>query len=185
MIEKINQEIELHASNSIFSPNVDGLTSEDWDELLEFIRLDYARYYSSEFDVTKIKYFPGLLATFYYRIARHLYLSDREVLALEFSSLGASLTNIELYYSAEIGQSFKINHGLSTVVGSRTQVGNNVTLHHTVTLGEKNGGRAKLGDNVVVYPGAIIVGDTFIGHNSIVGANVFVDQSYPANSIIK
>ncbi len=113
-----------------------------------------------------------------------MFLKGDEVNALEFSATGFSLSLIELYYSADIGKGLKINHGIGTVVGSRTIVGEHVLLHHQVTIGEKNGGRARLGNNVIVYPGSIIVGDILIGDNSIIGANVFVDKNCPQNSKI-
>jgi len=184
IIEELKSEIEYLASKSIFSPDLNCLTNEQWLLVVEDLKYDYKRYYISEIEFSKIKYFRGLLATFFYRISRFLYLNGLESNALEYSSLGFLLTSVELYYSADIGKGLKINHGSGTVVGSRTVIGENVLLHQCVTLGEKNNGRAKIGDNVTIYPGAIIVGDIFIGDNSIIGANVFVDKSYPNNSKI-
>lgn len=185
MISLIKKEIEVLKDKSIFCPNIEVLTNSEWEQIVQSFVNDYNRYYNGDIEITKIKYFPGLLATFFYRISRYLYLSGKENEALEFSGLGFSLTTIELYYSADIGEGFKINHGMSTVVGSRTKVGRNCMLHQSVTIGEKNGGRATLGDNVVVYPGAVIVGNVYIGDESIIGANVFVDKSYPKKSKIK
>lgn len=184
MINELKNELNLLIDKSIFSPDINILQHEDWNRIIEVFQFDYHRYYSDLLDFSKIKYFPGLLATFFYRISRYLYLRGDEKNAQEFSSLGFSHTMIELYYSAEIGKALKINHGMGTVVGSRTSLGDNVLLHHGVTIGEKNGGRANIGNNVIVYPGAIIVGDILIGNNSVVGANVFVDKSYPVNSKI-
>jgi serine acetyltransferase len=184
MINEIRDNIHFFSEKSIFSPNCNALTNEEWVNLIQFFIYDYQRYYSGEFDFKKIKYFPGLLATFFYRVSRNLFLKGDEMNALEFSSLGFYLTGIEIYYSAQIGKALKINHGIGTIIGSRIELGENVLLHHSVTLGEKNGGRAKIGDNVIIYPGAIIVGNVFIGSNSVVGANVFVDKSYPENSKI-
>ena len=184
MINEVKENIRFFSERSIFSPNCDALTNEEWEDVIQFFIQDYQRYYTSELDVNRIKYFPGLLATFFYRISRKLFLKGDENNALEFSSLGFFLTGIEIYYSAQIGKALKINHGIGTIIGSRTELGNNVLLHHSVTLGEKNGGRARIGNNVTIYPGAILVGDIFIGANSVVGANVFVDKSYPENSKI-
>ncbi|MGX7668100.1 serine O-acetyltransferase [Flavobacterium pedocola] len=184
MVDSLKAEIQKLSEKSIFSPNVDCLTEPEWETVIAVFKSDYARYYTGDLDFSKVKYFPGLLATLCYRISRSLFLKGDEKNALEYSSLGFSLTAIEMYYSADIGQSLKINHGAGTVIGSRTKVGNNVLLHQNVTLGEKNGGRASIGNNVTVYPGAIIVGDVFIGDNSIVGANVFTDKSHPENSKI-
>ena len=184
MVESLKETVIFFAKKSIFSPNCNALTNEEWEEVFVDFLQDYQRYYFGDFDVRKIKYYPGLLATFFYRIARKLYLKGNENDALEISSLGFFLTGIEIYYSSKIGKALKINHGIGTVIGSRTEIGDNVLLHHLVTLGEKNGGRARIGSNVVIYPGAIIVGDVYIGDNSIIGANVFVDKSYSENSKI-
>ncbi len=184
MIDKLKIEIIQMAEKSIFYPDVNALSIEDWKKIIEIFEFDYKKYYNSEINFLNLKYYPGLLATLFYRISRHLFIIGNEKQALEFSCLGTFLTSIELYYSAEIGKGLKINHGIGTVVGSRTKIGDNVLLHHTVTIGEKNGGRAQIGNNVVIYPGAIIVGAIFIDDNSIIGANMFVDKSYPKNSKI-
>ena len=41
----------------------------------------------------------------------------------------------------------------------------------------------KIGDNVIIYAGAVIVGDVEIGANCIIGANSVVTKSIPDNSI--
>ncbi|MTH17530.1 serine O-acetyltransferase [Flavobacterium sp. LC2016-01] len=184
MIENLKEIIRELGNKSIFNPDCNSLSNQEWNEIIELFSYDYQRYYSDSLDIYKVKYFPGLLATFFYRIARKLFLKGDEINALEFSSVGFSLTAIEIYFSAEIGKGLKINHGIGTVIGSRTILGDNVLLHHAVTIGEKNGGRAKIGNNVIIYPGSIIVGDIYIGENSIIGANVFVDKSYPEKSKI-
>ena len=184
MVTKLKNEICIMSEKSIFSPVLNCLSDKEWLQIIKVFKYDFNRYYNEEFEVSKIKYFPGLLATLFYRISRYLFNIGNEKNALDFSNLGTSLTSIELYYSSIIGKGLKINHGVGTVIGSRTTLGNNVLLHHGVTIGEKNGGRAKIGDNVIIYPGAVIVGPIFIGHNSIVGANVFVDKSHPENSKI-
>ena len=184
MFKSIKNEINRMAEKSIFLPDTEALSDNEWNDVLDVFLCDYNRYYNSSFEIEKIKYFPGLLATFFYRISRKLFLKGDDTNALEYSSLGFSLTSIEIYYSSNIGKGLKINHGMGTVIGSRTVLGENVMLHHGVTIGEKNGGRAKIGNNVIIYPGAIVVGDVMIADNSIIGANVFVDKSYPNNSKI-
>jgi len=184
MIELLKQEINRLQALSIFNPSVNSLDNNQWLRIIEVFEKDYSRYYHGELIPSKIKYFPGLLATFCYSIARELYLSNNEEEALEFSSLGFSLTSIEIYYTSQIGSYFKINHGIGTVIGAHTKIGNNALLHHSITIGEKNGGRAEIGNKVIIYPGTIIVGPIKIGDNSIIGANLFIDKSYPDNSII-
>ncbi|RNL81622.1 serine acetyltransferase [Sinomicrobium pectinilyticum] len=185
MIADLLNEIRYLSDKSVFKPSLDALTKEDWIDIYDSFKYDYENYYPTGFDVQNVKYFPGLIATLFYRISRHLFLNNKITDAQEYSSLGYSYSAMEIYYSSNIGKSLKINHGIGTIIGARTTIGDNVILHHNVTLGDKNGGRPTLGNNVIVYPGAVIVGDISIGDNSVVGANSFVDKSYPSNSIIK
>ncbi|MDD2983958.1 MAG: hypothetical protein PHQ74_11295 [Crocinitomicaceae bacterium] len=177
--------IKFHASKSIFTPKVELLSDDDYAIIMNEFSYDYERYYSTtKIDPLKIQYFPGLLATFYYRISRYCFLENKEELAREFSSLSFSLTAIEIYYTAEIKRGLKINHGVATIIGARVKVGENVLLHHNVTFGDKNGGRPTIGNNVTIYPGSVIVGEIAIGDFSVIGANTFVDKSYPQYSKI-
>lgn len=184
MIDSIKNEIIFLSEKSIFFPDLNLLSDNQWELVLKSFVGDYRRYYNSNFEVQKIKYFPALLATFFYRVSRFSFLIGQADNAQEFASLAFSHTGIEIYFSAEIGKNFKMNHGVGTVIGARSKIGDNCLFHHNITLGDKNGGRPTIGDNVTIYPGSVIVGDVKIGNNSIIGANVFVDKTYPENSKI-
>lgn len=78
-------------------------------------------------------------------------------------------------------------HPVGIVIGAGVELGFNCIIYQNVTIGAKRLGDEnypKLGRNVVVYPGAIIVGSVEIGKNCIIGANSFVNKSFPDNSII-
>ena len=83
-----------------------------------------------------------------------------------------------------IGNNFTIGHPLSIVIGSGVKVGDNVTVYHGVTIGQKNGGYPSIGDNVIIYPNSIIVGNIKIGNNCIIGAGSVVLSDIPDNSIV-
>lgn len=184
MIVSIKNEINFLSEKSIYSPDLNLISEIEWQIIVTDFLGDYHRYYNEDFEIRKIKYFPALLATFLYRIARYCFLNGDSKNAQEFSSLAFSHTGIEIYYSAEIGKNFKMNHGVGTIIGARSKIGDNCLFHHNITLGDKNGGRPTIGDNVTIYPGSVIVGDIKIGDNSIIGANVFVDKTYPEHSKI-
>lgn len=184
MIDSIKDEIIFLSEKSIFSPDPNLLSEDQLEIILDSFQGDYQRYYNANFEVKKIKYFPALLATFFYRISRFCFLNGQANNAQEFASLAFSHTGIKIYFSAEIGENFKMNHGVGTVIGARSKIGDNCLFHHNITLGDKNGGRPTIGDNVTIYPGSVVVGDIKIGNNSIIGANVFVDKTYPENSKI-
>lgn len=101
-----------------------------------------------------------------------------------YSLLGRIIGQIEIYYSSEIGEGFKINHGVGTVIGARAHIGDNFTIHQNCTIGDKNGGRPTIGDNVTMYAGSLVLGSIHIGDNSIIGANALVISDFPSNSIL-
>ena len=43
---------------------------------------------------------------------------------------------------------------------------------------------ADVGDNVIIYCGAIVLGDIHIGNNSIIGAGAVVTKDIPANCVV-
>lgn len=54
-----------------------------------------------------------------------------------YSLLGRVIGQIEIYYSSEIGEGFRINHGVGTVIGARAHIGDNFTIHQIVQLETK------------------------------------------------
>lgn len=81
-------------------------------------------------------------------------------------------------------------HPVGIVIGDGVHIGRNVYIYQNVTIGllEKaaKGEVPKyptLGDEVVVYAGAVIVGGISIGHRSIIGANAVISRDVPSDSI--
>lgn len=87
-------------------------------------------------------------------------------------------------FKSLIGENFVLPHPIGIVIGSGVTIGNNATIYQNVTLGQNNGKYPKLGNNVIIYPGSVIIGDVELGDNVIVGANSVVTHSFPENSII-
>ena len=73
-------------------------------------------------------------------------------------------------------------------VGSKTIVGNNVTLFHGVTLGGTGKGKGKrhptIGNNVFIGSGAKILGNITIGDNVKIGANAVILKDVPSDVTI-
>lgn len=152
------------------------------DVLLIFI-FDYKRYFPNDIEIYTEKVIntlplQGILT---YRIAHLYFLKKDEKTALLYSNLGRFLSGIEIYYSALIGKGLKINHGLATVIGARCILGENILLHQSITLGDKNGERPIIEDNVIIYAGAVIIGGIRVGKNAIIGANSVIFKDVPAN----
>lgn len=157
----------------------------DFSEAKEFFMSDFREYYSQEqMESRYILCEPTLIGILCYRTARAFHEVDDDHSALVVSNLGRFFSGFELYYSAKIGHSLKINHGLSTVVGARSVLGNHVLLHHGITIGAIERKSPIIEDNVVVYPGAKILGGITIGANSVIGANAIVIENIKPGSTI-
>ena len=82
--------------------------------------------------------------------------------------------SIDVAQGAVVGPGLRLPHPVGIVIGDGVRIGSNVTIYHGVTLGASRGGYPVLEDDVVVYPGATVVGGTRVGRGAIVGANCFV-----------
>lgn len=146
---------------------------------------------NSEFEI--IRTYPGFLAVSVYRIAHQLLVMGVPVIPRILTEYAHSVTGIDIHPGAAIGEYLFIDHGTGIVIGETTVIGDHVKLYQGVTLGalsvEKYMANTKrhptIGDNVIIYSGATILGgDTFIGKNSIIGGNVWLTKSVPADSTV-
>ncbi len=140
--------------------------------------------------------YPAFKAVSIYRMAHVLYLAGVPVIPRLMSEYAHAKTGIDIHPGAEIGAHFFIDHGTGVVIGETTVIGNNVKLYQHVTLGAKSfdvnadGSLVKgikrhpnIGDNVVIYAGATILGgDTTIGSGSVIGGSVWLIHSVPEGS---
>jgi serine O-acetyltransferase len=140
-----------------------------------------------------IRTYPGFYAIAAYRIAHQLHLFGVAEIPRIITEHAHSRTGIDIHPAASIGKYFCIDHGTGIVIGETTVIGDRVKLYQGVTLGalsvSKEDAEKKrhptLGNNVVVYAGATILGgETIIGSDSIIGGNVWLTKSVPENSKI-
>lgn len=78
----------------------------------------------------------------------------------------------------------KFPHPIGIVIGEGVEIGKNCIIYQNVTIGQKNNKYPKIGNNVTIYAGAIVIGDIVIGDNCVIGANAVVNKSFPKNSVI-
>ena len=130
--------------------------------------------------------YPGFHALFTHRIAHFLYNRKLFFLARLVSQLSRHLTGIEIHPGAKIGRKLFIDHGMGIVFGETTEIGDNCTIYHGVTLGGtgKDVGKRHptLGDNVLIGAGAKVLGPVYIGDNVRIGAGSVVLKNIPANA---
>jgi len=140
-----------------------------------------------------IRTYPGFYAIAAYRIAHQLHVLGVTGLPRIITEHAHSKTGIDIHPTAIIGEYFCIDHGTGVVIGETSVIGNHVKIYQGVTLGalsvNKEDAEKKrhptLEDNIVVYAGATILGGhTVIGHDSIIGGNVWLTKSVPPHSKI-
>lgn len=175
-IVSLYKETWLHSSDFDCS---DSILLKSLDEF----QSDYNRWYSGSIELEKLCITPQLLAVLMYRISHNINIFGGGK-PDSYSLLGRHIGQIELYYSAQIGHSFKINHGVGSVIGARCKIGDNFTIHQNCTIGDRKGGRPTIGNNVIMYAGSMVLGDIHIGDNSIIAANSVVIESCPPNSVL-
>ena len=136
--------------------------------------------------------YPGLRAIAIHRIAHVLYLSGIPLIPRVMSEYAHGTTGIDIHPGATIGNRFFIDHGTGVVIGETAILGNNVRLYQGVTLGalsfpkDADGNiirgakrHPNIEDNVTIFAGATILGNITIGHDSVIGGNVWLTESIP------
>jgi len=129
--------------------------------------------------------YPGVKAVFFYRIANFFHLAKFHLIARIVSQLARFFTGVEIHPAAKIGKNLFIDHGMGVVIGETSEIGNDVTIYHAVTLGgispsidterqrhEKR--HPTIGDNVVIGSGAQILGPIKVGKGARIAANAVV-----------
>lgn len=127
--------------------------------------------------------YSGVHAVLIHRVSHRLWKADWKLTARILAATARTLTNVDIHPGATIGRRLFIDHALGVVIGETTEIGNDVTLYHGVTLGGTTWNKEKrhptLGNNVLVGSGAKILGAITLGNNVRVGANSVVVKDVP------
>lgn len=141
--------------------------------------------------------YPCVLVISLQRFAHELYRLGVPLLPRMITEFAHERTGTDIHPGARIGEYFFIDHCTGVVIGETATIGAHVKIYQGVTLGAKSfevdsdGNPVKgvkrhpdIGDHVTIYAHATILGgDTRIGAHSIVGANVWLLENIPPNSI--
>lgn len=143
-----------------------------------------------------ISSYPAIKALLHYRTANKLFRLGVPVLPRIITELAHSSTGIDIHPGAEIGEYFGIDHGTGVVIGETCIIGRHVTLYQGVTLGAKNfeyddegnplnvARHPIIEDNVTIYSNTSVLGRITVGHDTVVGGNVWLTYSVPPFSRI-
>lgn len=132
--------------------------------------------------------YPGFHAVLMHRLAHRFYQWHLPLVPRMISQLSRFLTGIEIHPGARIGRRFFIDHGMGVVIGETAEIGDDVLLYQGVTLGGTGNETGKrhptLGNRVVVGTGAKILGNIKIGDNVRIGAGSVVVHPVPDHSTV-
>ena len=145
--------------------------------------------------ISLILTYPGVKAIFFHKVANFFATAKFDLVARIISQFSRFLTGIEIHPKAKIGKNLFIDHGMGVVIGETSEIGDNVTIYHMVTLGGISPSinsdsqrqikrHPTLMNNVVVGSGAQILGPVIVGENAKVGANAVVTKDVPNNAVM-
>ncbi len=118
---------------------------------------------------------PDFRTVFYFR--------TRNILNHILSIYCRKENNFRIDINTKLGGGILTAHPYSTILNAQS-IGENFYINHLVTIGEINGKKPIIGDNVSVNAGAIIIGDITIGNNCVIGAGSVVVKSLPDNCVV-
>jgi serine O-acetyltransferase len=142
--------------------------------------------------------YPGLLAICSHRLAHELYKLNVPIIPRIMNEWTHAKAGIDIHPGAAIDRGFFIDHGTGVVIGETARIGKNVKIYQGVTLGAKsfpldeNGNPIKhiqrhptVEDRVIIYANTTVLGGrTVLGHDSVIGGNVFLLESVPPHSFV-
>ena len=139
--------------------------------------------------------YPGVKAVFFHRIANFFAKAKFNLIARIISQFSRFLTGIEIHPNANIGKNLFIDHGMGVVIGETSDIGDNVTIYHMVTLGgiapsinsndQRNVKRhPTIQDDVVIGSGAQVLGPVTVGRCAKIGANAVITKDVPEKAVM-
>jgi serine O-acetyltransferase len=155
--------------------------------MFEHVRCDLARYRNANLTWYRE---VGFWTTANYRFGRWGQSKApaplRKPLALVHGLLSSPfrhLLAVHLSREADIGEGLMLLHAHDIIIPSGSTLGRGCTIFHDVTLGAGRAeGTPRLGDGVVVFSGARILGGVEIGARAEIGANTVVTRNIPPDA---
>lgn len=164
----------------------------NWSECKSLISQDYHRLHRRRGGV--IGYLvtnASFRVTFWYRIGS--WLRGKRSLLARISYMFVYwlqkhyqlLTGIQLIIGSDIKGGLTFPHFSGIVISDSARIGRNCTILQGVTIGGMRGkGVPVIGDNCVLFAGAKVIGKVKIGNNVAVGAGAVVIVDVPDNAVV-
>lgn len=138
---------------------------------------------------------PNFHSVCLYRLSNLLHRLHLDILAKVVWYLNRVIYSVDIDYRADLAGGFVLVHGLGTVIGYEVVSKGRLTVYQHVTIGGGNGkpkrvdengkkwGMPILGENTVIYTGAMVVGPILVGKNTMVKAGSIVTRDVDGSDI--
>ncbi len=131
---------------------------------------------------------PGFQAIILHRFNHWLWQKKFYLPARLMAHFARFFTGIEIHPGATIGDRFFIDHGMGIVIGETSEIGDDVSIYHGVTLGGTTWNKGKrhptIKNNVIIGAGAKILGPITVGEGARIGCNSVVVKKVPADATV-
>jgi serine O-acetyltransferase len=132
--------------------------------------------------------YPGLHAIWMHRVAHALWIRNHLTLARWLSHFNRFFTGIEIHPGARIGRRFFIDHGSGVVIGETAEIGDDVLMYTGAILGGTSSEHTKrhptIGNSVVIGSHAVILGNITVGDEAKVGSGSVVIEAVPEGATV-
>lgn len=172
-----------------------------WRECKKLILQDYNRKKKKKLKRGVIlKYFSELIInesfkiSFWFRVLSYLQNKKNIIFKFAYYPLRyhymhlSRVTGFQLPIGTNVGGGLCFCHFGAVVIANSVIIGKNVSIHPNVTIGRAFAGKKKgtpvIGDNVVIFAGAKIIGNVRVGDNVVIGSNAVVVDDIPNDSVV-
>jgi serine O-acetyltransferase len=132
--------------------------------------------------------FKGWISIQIQRFSNYLYINNKKEFALILQSRCSELFGVDIHPNVKIGYGFMIDHATGVVIGETSIIGDNTIIYHNVTLGgtgkDTTDRHPKIGSNVIIGCGSIILGNINIGSGTKIGSGSIILESIEPNSVV-
>lgn len=160
------------------------------DEALERTRVCFAGIEKKKFRADGKVMFnylhPDHYAMFLYLLSNTVSRRDStDPLAFRLFYLNKVMHGLDAYPDTELPEVFQFMHPLGTILG-QARYGSYFCVYQGCSVGcGEDGVFPEIGEHVILYAGASVIGNSKIGANVVIGANVMIlNRDIPANKVI-
>lgn len=172
----------------------------NWDRFKDLLKSDLARVVGQSkglCSLTALKSYyvsESFKVCFWFRLGSYIATKNNFIFKTLLYLIKIKYLNIKRRTGVQLPLLTKIDDGLMfchfscIVIAQSVNIGKNVSIHQGVTIGRifngKYSGVPTIGDNVVIFSGAKVLGNIQIGDNAVIGANAVVTRDVPANTVV-